>query len=208
MKIAILGTGSVGTALDELLTRTGGHDVALGSRTPDGRAVGHAAAVEAADVVVVAVPYTAALDVLRPLADRLVGKTLVDATNPLDDDWSPLDIGGRSAAETLEDALPGVHVVKAFNTVFADVMSVERLDRDGRPATAFVAGDDAAARERVAALAASVGFDPVVVGALSQARYLEAMAHLNIGIALGQGGGTDAAFVYARGGAPERAGAR
>lgn len=58
-----------------------------------------------------------------------------------------------------------------------------------------------AAVDRVAQVANHIGFDAVVVGPLRLARYLEAIAHLNIAIALGMGGGTQAAFKFDRGAA-------
>jgi predicted dinucleotide-binding enzyme len=155
------------------------------------------AAGAAAEVVVLAIPYAAAAEVLAPLAVELTGKLVIDCTNPLQADWSPLPLGEQnSAGETLARLLPQSRLVKAFNTIFADVMTPERQNRAGLRVSAFVAGDDAAARLQVATLAADIGFAPVDVGPLSMARYLEAMAHLNIQIAIGQGGGTDAAFIY------------
>lgn len=74
-----------------------------------------------------------------------------------------------------------------------------RFDKLARPEnriTAFLAGDDAPAKEVVAKLASDIGFAPLDTGPLLNARYLEAMAHLNIAIAVGQKGGTDAAFIY------------
>jgi len=62
--------------------------------------------------------------------------------------------------------------------------------------TAFVAGDVAAAKQKVMTLAGLAGFALVDVGPLRMARHLEAMAHLNIEIAVGQGGGTNAAILY------------
>ena len=62
----------------------------------------------------------------------------------------------------------------------------------------FIASDEAAATERVAQIAEAIGFAAVIVGPLRLARHLEAMAHLNIAIALGMGGGTQAAFVFER----------
>jgi hypothetical protein len=116
---------------------------------------------------------------------------------PLFAQWSPLLLGqDNSAGEEIQRLLPGARVVKAFNTVFADVMTSDRLSRDGQRATTFIAGDDERADDEAAALARSVGFAAVKVGPLSASRYLEAMAHLNIGIAVGQKGGTNAAFLY------------
>lgn len=195
MKIAIFGTGNVGSRLAALM-RAAGHEVLLCGRV-GGEGRHTFAAGTSAEVVVLAIPYTAAAEVLAPLAAELAGKLVIDCTNPLQADWSPLRLGEEnSAAETLARLLPQSRLVKAFNTIFADVMTPERQNRGGLRISAFVAGDDSAARQRVATLAADIGFAPVEVGPLSMARYLEAMAHLNIQIAVGQGNGTDAAFMY------------
>jgi 8-hydroxy-5-deazaflavin:NADPH oxidoreductase len=198
MKLAIIGNGAVGAALARLF-RSAGHQVALGSRHPSNElgTTAIADAVIRGDVVVLAVPFSAITGLLPSLAESLAGKIVVDPTNPLNADWSPRLLGQEhSAGEEVGRLLPQSRVVKAFNTVFADVMTKERLTRGDHPVTAFVAGDDKAAVDTVADLAKSAGFAPVKVGALPKARYLEAMAHLNIGIAVGQNGGTNAAFVY------------
>ncbi|MEM9228246.1 MAG: NAD(P)-binding domain-containing protein [Pseudomonadota bacterium] len=198
MKIGVLGNGNVGGRLANL-AKTCGHDVRVGSRSGDVSLVDTAAH---GDIVILAVHYHAASDVLTPLADPLAGKILVDATNPLNDDWSPRLLGQEtSAAEEIAKLMQGVRVVKAFNTIFADVMDPAHQDRDGHKITSFVAGDDPDAVATVAELADSMGFAPVTVTKLSSARYLEAMAHLNIELAVGQSGGTDAAILYHRAGA-------
>jgi len=200
MRVGIIGGGSVGGRL-AVLMQAAGHDVMVGVRDPGRGAAGRAYAAgslaEAAshgEVVIIAVPYTAADAALAPLAGALAGKIVVDATNPLNEDWSPLPVE-TSAAEAVAALLPGSRVVKAFNTIFADAMTPERLDRSGQRITAFIAGDDGGANGVVAELARSAGFAPVVAGPLRNARHLEAMAHLNIAIAL-SGGGTNAAFLY------------
>lgn len=204
MKIGILGGGNVGTALAGLFAH-GGHETRVGVRDPARQPASGAATVtleQAAvhgDVVLVAVPFTAATAVLQPLATHLESKILVDATNPLNADWSPLLLGQESsAAEEIARSVPLARVVKAFNTVFADVMRADRLDRSAGRVTTFVAGDDPDAVAVVSALARDAGFSPVEAGPLRVARYLEALAHLNIQLAVGCGGGTNAAFVYDR----------
>jgi 8-hydroxy-5-deazaflavin:NADPH oxidoreductase len=201
MKIAIFGAGSVGGHLSKLFTDCG-HDVVVCLRPGSTRqiaqaSVGFAEGARSSEVVVVAIPFTSALGVLGPIADELKGKVVVDCTNPLNEDWSPLLLGQEhSAGETLASALPGAHVVKAFNTIFADVMSASQHDRAGQRITALVAGDHAESKAVVLELAKELGFAPLDVGPLRVARQLEAMAHLNIQIAVAQGGGTHAAFVY------------
>jgi 8-hydroxy-5-deazaflavin:NADPH oxidoreductase len=202
MNIGIIGAGNVAKALASLFS-SAGHEVLVGARQPldeptaERWSSGSLADACAAELVVLAVPYTAAVEVLEPLAQSLRGTIVVDATNPLQADWSPLAIPeGVSGSEVIAARLPHSKVVKAFNTVFADIMSPKGLDRRGHPATAFLAGDDEDACAAVSDVARSAGLDPLVVGPLSAERYLEGMAHLNISIALRQGRGTDGAFVY------------
>ena len=203
MNVGIIGGGNVGGKLGHLLASVG-HRVRVSSRHPSGSASpqGYVAtsvadAISDAEVVIIALPYTATTHVLPPLADALTGKVIVDATNPLNDDWSPLALGeSTSAGEETARRLPRSRVVKAFNTIFADVMTPERLNRHGHRVTLFIAGDHEEANQQTALLGRDIGFAPLVTGPLFNARYLEARAHLNIGIAVGQGGGTNAAFLY------------
>lgn len=193
MRIGVLGNGNVGSRLSTLLAQ-GGHEVLVGSRS-GGISLQQVAL--HCDVVVVAIHYHAAKEALAPLAGLLTDKIVVDATNPLNDDWSPLLLGQEtSAAEEISRILPRSRIVKAFNTIFADVMKADAIKREGQNITAFTAGDDEVAVDTVAALARDAGFKPVAINKLSAARYLEAMAHLNIELAVGQGGGTNAAFLY------------
>jgi 8-hydroxy-5-deazaflavin:NADPH oxidoreductase len=201
MKLCIIGFGSVGRNLSELAAQAG-VDVTIGVRSPAATSsqlpiCGIEDAVRAAELVLLAVPFRICAQLLLPLAGLLAGKTIIDATNPLNEDWTPMvPLAHASAAEEIAALLPQSHIVKAFNTIFADIMVAERLDRSGRRATAFLAGNDADAKLSVSRLASLMGFNPLDVGPLAQARYLEAMAHLNIGIAIGQEGGTNAAFLY------------
>lgn len=202
MKIGILGFGNVGRKLAQLLEGAD-HELIVGVR--DRAKVADAPysagslddAARLSEAVVIAVPYAACAALLPDLAGGLAGKIVIDATNPLNGDWSPLFLGEEnSAGEEIARLLPGSRVVKAFNTVFADIMRQDRLDRDGLRTTAFICGDDATANAEVARLAQTIGFAPLITGPLRSARYLEAMAHLNIAIAVAQGGGTNAAFLY------------
>lgn len=202
MKIGIIGGGNVGGALARL-AKTAGHDVCIGLREAapreDGIAVvSMAEACAHGEVVILAIPFVACAYTLPALAPALAVRIVVDATNPLQADWSPLPLGENdSAAQRIAALLPGARVVKAFNTVFADVMHPQGLVRGGGArVTAFIASDDADAAATVGAFAADLGFAPLRVGALAQARHLEAVAHLNLAIAVGCGGGTDAAVVY------------
>jgi hypothetical protein len=100
----------------------------------------------------------------------------------------------NSASEEIDRLLPRAYIVKAFNTIFADAMSQPM--RGGQAIAAFIAGDNEEAKQKVITLASEIGYAPVDTGPLYTARYLESMAHLNIEIAVGRGGGTNAAFIY------------
>lgn len=199
MTIAIIGTGNVGSGPASVLARStqkllvadrkGGTELAnkLQAQGLSVQASDVKAAVAAADIVILAVPYGAVAG-LEEQAD-FTGKIVVDATNPVTEDFSGLQVGHTtSAAEEISIALSGARVVKAFNTVFAQIYA-EGLALGGKPVQTFVASDDAEAKAAVLALAKDAGFDPRDAGPLKNARYIEPLAYLNIqfGYMLGQG---------------------
>lgn len=199
MNIAIIGTGNIGAGPASVLAKTkhglvvsgrkGGADLAQKLKA-QGQAVQAAdvqTAVAQADAVILAVPYGA----VAGLADQadFRGKIVVDATNPVTEDFSGLQVGHTtSGAEEIARALPGARVVKAFNTVFAQIYA-EGPTFGGTPVETFVASDDAEAKAAVIALARDAGFDARDAGPLKNARYIEPLAWLNIqfGHMLGQG---------------------
>lgn len=99
-------------------------------------------------------------------------------TNRLNPEDPVATLDGTSAAEQLQERLPDVPVVKAFNTAFA--ARQEEPTVDGTRSDGFVAGDDADAKSKVLDVVGSIGFRPIDVGSLGMARALEAMANLNI----------------------------
>ena len=179
MKIGFIGGGSVGGSLANLL-QAGGHDVTVGLRDEREkradatyRVAAVADAVQNAEVVFVALPYDALATALSPLTGALSGKIVVDVSNPVNGDWSPKLLGeDNSAGEETQRLLPRSKVVKAFNTIFADVMRPDRLDRNGQRITAFVASDDRGGADTIAGLARDAGFAPLIVGPLKLARQL------------------------------------
>lgn len=193
MDIGFIGSGPVATNLATLF-HASGNTTALGHR--DGPQ-SFARAIDGADVVTIAIPYRFCEEVLPTLASALRVKVVIDATNPLAPDYSPLALPeGRSAAEEIARILPESRVVKAFNTVFADVMHADLLGRGPYRVATFVCGDDPSAVEIVADLARAAGFDVIPFESLAAARHAEAVAHLNIAIAFGSGRGTRGAFLY------------
>ena len=99
------------------------------------------------DIIMVAVPFNAVRDTVREIGSSADGKVLVDVTNALGPNME-LAVGfTTSGAEELQKMLPKTHVVKAFNTVFAQNQSTGKLGQDSL--TAFIAGDDSNAKQIV-----------------------------------------------------------
>lgn len=208
MSISIIGAGNMAKGLATRFA-SAGHSVTLASRDETkadaaARDVGNgvssapiASAAQSADIVVLAVPFDAAGDVIEA-AGGFAGKIVVDITNPMKADFSGLSIGHTtSAAEEIQKRAPQAKVVKAFNTIFAQVLQ-NGGQAAGRPATVFVAADDEAARAAVVDLARSAGFETLETGALATARYLEPVAALNITLGYSLGHGTDIAPAWQR----------
>ncbi|MEV5764796.1 NADPH-dependent F420 reductase [Micromonospora sp. NPDC052213] len=188
MRIAILGAGNVGGAVATAAVRAG-HDVVVAATSAEhaqkaagsagaSAAASNAEAVQGADLVLLAVPHAAVAGIATELGEALTGKVLVDVTNPLNDTYSDLVTGGVSAAEQLQAQVTGASVVKAFNTILASRHS--NPVESGAPLDAFIAGDDGAAKDKVAELASSLGYRVIDAGGLRMARSLEEMALLNI----------------------------
>lgn len=172
-KIGIIGKGNVGSALEIGLKRAG-HEVRTVGRNAE--AVRDTGAW--ADTLFLAMPFGAVDDALRSLGESIVGKVVVDVTNSLTPDMQ-LAIGfSTSGAEELQKKAPRAKVVKAFNTVFAQHMANGELK--GEKLTLLVAGNDAAAKERIVVLGREIGFDSVDAGPLASSRHLEALGYLNI----------------------------
>jgi hypothetical protein len=202
MKIGVIGTGNVGSALGNRFAALG-HEVIFGSRQPEsedanslnGKIVSPREAAQSAEAVLLAVPWPA-----KPAIDSLgdlTGKIVIDATNPLPPDLSGLVIGTTtSAAEQIAGWAPGAKVVKAFNTVGANIMANPKF-ADGAPVL-FYCGDDGEAKKLVHQLAAKLGFDARDAGPLNQARLLEPFALLWISLAFTPGYGREIAFKFMR----------
>ena len=208
MKITVIGAGNMGSAFVSQLTRAG-HQVSVTARNsakasqvaaahPGARAVDIAGAATGADAVVLATGYADAVSALQAVGD-LKGKVVIDITNPLTADYMGLTIGhSTSAAEEIAKALPGAELVKAFNTVFAQVLAEGADFGNGRQVSVFVAGDSERAKQTASAIAESIGFAVVDAGGLKNARYLEPLAGLNIYLAFGAGQGTGIAPTWIR----------
>lgn len=198
MKIAIIGTGNMGTGLASEFAAAN-FEVVFGSRDhgkaaalakkigPNVQGCGIAEAVKLADIAILALPYGAVGEALRAAGD-LSGKILVDITNPISADFKSLVVGHTtSAAEEIQALAPTARVVKAFNTIFAQLLPAEA--RKTKTLQALVAGDDAMAKGEVLKLAKAIGFEPIDAGPLSNSRFIEPIGEMTIhfGFFLGWG---------------------
>ena len=209
MRIGVLGAGNVGAALGRVWTSEG-HDVLFG--VPDaknersrkalaalgsaGLAGTNAEAGAFGEVLALAVPWPIGRQAIES-SGNLAGKVLIDCTNPLASDLKGLTVGlNTSAAEQVAAWAPGARVVKAFNTIGAG--NFGRAEFSGQTADGFYCGDDAGAKAVVKNLDKDAGLNPVDVGPLRNARWLEAIAMLWIDLAVNQGWGGDHAFKLLR----------
>ena len=203
MNITLIGTGNMGSGFVKQLTRAG-HQVvvtardqakaqALAAANPGATAQPASSAAANAEVIILATGFGDAVGALNSLGN-LHGKIVVDITNPLTPDYMGLTIGhSTSAAEEIAKAVPGIILVKAFNTVFAQVLTAGADFGQGQTVPVLVASDNAEAKQRVRTLAESMGFASIDAGGLKNARYLEPLGGLNIYFAYGAGQGTDIA---------------
>lgn len=191
-RYGILGSGQVGQVLAAGLVKHG-HQARIGSRTPEKlakfsretgiEAVTFADAAAWAEALVLAVKGTGAEQALRLAGkERLAGKLIIDATNPISDE--PPQNGvlryftgpNESLMERLQAAYPATHFVKAFNSIGNSKM-VNPSYAAGKP-TMFYCGNDAGAKAETARVLGLFGWEPADMGSATAARAIEPLAQL------------------------------
>jgi len=189
--ISIIGLGNMARTL-AARALAGGNTVEIIGRDPakakelaaalGGATAGTAGVAPAGDIVILAVPYGGAAAVVSEYGDALRGKVIVDITNPVNGDFTGfVTPEGSSGAQEIAKAAPaGAQVVKAFNTLFSNVLAAGPAE--GRPLDVFIAGDDAQAKTRVSAFIESLGLRPLDTGPLPMARVLENVGLLQLGL--------------------------
>ncbi|MGA7780371.1 MAG: NAD(P)-binding domain-containing protein [Paraburkholderia sp.] len=190
--ISIIGAGGMAAAIGGLAAKAG-HTVEVMSRDATrartlaeqvgaGATTGTFGAAPAGEVVILAVPYSVVLDVVKQYGEKLAGKHLVDITNPVASDHASFVTPGDSfGAQEIAKAAPAdAIVVKAFNTQFSHVLAAGPAG--GHPLDVFIAGDDAQAKVRVSAFVKSLGLRTMDTGPLRMARTLEHACLLSLGL--------------------------
>ena len=173
--VAVIGTGNMGQAIAGLVTK-GGNSLQVISQNDTDTAV-------SADIVVLAVPYTALAQIAAARGEQLAGKVVVDITNPVNfETFDSLVVpADSSAAAELATLLPNSTVVKAFNTTFAGTLASGRVG--DLTTTVQIAGDDADAKALLAGVITAAGLKAIDVGSLKRAHELEAFGFLQISLA-------------------------
>jgi 8-hydroxy-5-deazaflavin:NADPH oxidoreductase len=223
VRVSILGSGSVAQALGAKLLELG-HDVILGSRTPDDlnskkswtgslaewleqtQQKGHIATLEAAaehgEVIINALPASATLATLEHFKSALSGKILLDVSNEFDmsNGFPPTSLANdlHSIAEAIQEALPDVQVVKSLNTLSPQLMVNPRQLANGEH-TVFLSGDSDSAKEMIKNLLSSFGWQDIFdLGDLRSSRSVEMVLALVLRIGMNLGAGTLSNFKIVR----------
>jgi predicted dinucleotide-binding enzyme len=183
MRIGLIGSGRIGSALARLSVDHGYEVILSNSRGPDTLApvvaelgpLARAGTVEQAgaegDLVVVTIPLKAYATVP---ADLLYGKIVIDTNNyypDRDGHFDELDDGSTTSSELLAEHLSGSFVVKAFNSIYFEDLASKGLPAGtpGRRALP-IAGDDSEAKRIVTDFINACGFDAVDAGPLAEGR--------------------------------------
>lgn len=201
MKLAIIGTGNVGSALTKAWSKAG-HEIWLGVRDQNqfkGSALVSLSGVQVAfireavdqtEVIVLATPAKAAVEIAKSLGtkDQLNGKIVIDTMNTV-----PPQRGGQSTTEMIVEATGHPDIAKCFNAIGANIMENPRF---GDVAVElYTAGNSKRAREAAISLAKDAGFaDCIDIGGLDRTLLLEQFAFFWINLAMFQGMGREFSF--------------
>jgi len=168
--IGIIGTGNIGQALSRTALRAGRSVVIANSRGPDslapvvatlGAGVSHGTVAEAAaqEIVAIAVPWGS----VPAAVDGLTwdGQVIIDTTNS----FNPDELDGRTSSEIVADLVPGGRLVKAANTLRAQVLATDPREVGGQRVL-FLSGDDTGAKATITELFDAAGFFAIDLGDL------------------------------------------
>jgi 8-hydroxy-5-deazaflavin:NADPH oxidoreductase len=177
-RIGIIGAGHIGQAFARVALRAGREVVIANSRDPQslepviaalgtGASAGTIDDAAASAMVVLAVPWRSVPAAVSGLAWN--GQIVIDATNAfLLPDMKPAQLDGRTSSEIVAELVAGARVVKAANTLPAELLGADPHDAGGRRVL-FLSGDDSDAKAQVKELLEAAGFAPVDLGDLATA---------------------------------------
>ena len=170
-KIGIIGAGNIGKTVAAHLVKNNIPVTISNSKGPEtltdiisGATAVTTAEAATADIVLLALPWSKVKD-LASVADWQ-GKIVIDATNHFTPDYQVEDLGGLASSEVVAAHLPGVRLVKAFNTLSYKILAANPVVGDGHRVL-FVSGDDEEAKAQVSELIETLGFAPIDLGSLA-----------------------------------------
>ena len=186
--VGIIGAGRLGQAMARTALRAGRRVVIANSRGPeslasvvsdlgDGVSAGTAEQAAVAGIVVIAVPWDSVPEAVQGIDWE--GKAVIDATN----DWAADDLNGRTSSELVADLVAGARVVKAANTLGAEVLGSDPQEAGGRRVI-FISGDDADAKAEVVTLFQDAGFAAIDLGGLAAGGAIQQIHHPLAGVNL------------------------
>jgi predicted dinucleotide-binding enzyme len=186
--IGIIGAGRLGQAMARVALRADRSVVIANSRGPEsltsvvsalgeGVSGGTPADAAAAPIVVIAVPWNRVPEAVKGL--HWDSKIVIDATN----DWAADDLDGTTSSEIVADLVAGAHVVKAANTLNAEVLAGDPHQAGGQRVL-FIAGDDDDAKAVVLALFQDAGFAVIDLGSLAEGGAMQQIHHPLSGVNL------------------------
>lgn len=173
--ISIFGKGNMGKAIGGNFEKAG-HSVEYIGRDTDVERLG--------DIVILAVPYPSVASLVEKYSDKLVGKIVVDITNPVNfDTFDSLTVpADSSAAAELAEKLPNSSIIKAFNTNFAATLASQKV-ANSHQTTVLIASDKQETKEQFISALSGSGLAVIDAGSLKRARELEAIGFLQISLA-------------------------
>jgi predicted dinucleotide-binding enzyme len=188
MDVGIIGAGRLGQAMARTALRAGRSVAIANSRGPEslasvvsalgeGASAGTVADAASAGIVVIAVPWDQMPEAVQGLTWN--GQAVIDATN----DWAADDLQGRTSSELVADLVAGARVVKAANTLSAEVLGSDPHEAGGERVI-FISGDDADAKTEVVALFQDAGFAAIDLGDLATGGAMQQIHHPLAGVNL------------------------
>ena len=178
MKIGILGAGNIGSNTARLFANAG-HHVAIsnskGPRSPESlvmtlnpnvKAMTVEDAVAFGEVILLAIPWKKRQEL--PPSSLFEGKIVIDAMNPYSENFEVINLGNSTSSEEVRKQLPRARLVKAFNTMYYEMLRTGGRNSENGRLVLFMTGDDPDAKDVVSKLIEEIGFTPVDTGSLRE----------------------------------------